>query len=305
MIFQKGTEILDRTYEQVQDRDVLQGLEDCRRGLLTYRTELGPQLWKRFATERFPQHPLLPVLHQSPFSRHSYIKPRGYPGDALLLDYIYGEVAPPETTAVGHAILDWEIRRASCNSVRARRDLLTRRIDETGVRVERPRIMSIACGHLREARASRVVQERRFERFLALDQDPESIALVQRELGGHGVETMVGGVRGIIAGKIAPTEMDLVYAAGLYDYLADPIARRLTASMFGMLRPGGRLLIANFHPDLEDRAGLETTMDWWLIYRNETDVYRLMDEIPSEQIGELDLFRDEHENIVFMEITRA
>ena len=49
-------------------------------------------------------------------------------------------------------------------------------------------------------------------------------------------------------------------------------ARRLTARLFEMARPGGRLFIANFHPETPGSVCMEAWMDWWLIYRTETQV---------------------------------
>ena len=59
--------------------------------------------------------------------------------------------------------------------------------------------------------------------------------------------------------KIRCSDPDLIYAAGLYDYLGDAIAIQLTSRLLQMLAPGGggRLLIANFNPDLRDIGYLE------------------------------------------------
>jgi extracellular factor (EF) 3-hydroxypalmitic acid methyl ester biosynthesis protein len=113
-----------------------------------------------------------------------------------------------------------------------------------------------------------------------------------------------GSVRGVLAGKVAYKDLDLAYAAGLYDYLADPVAIQLTARLFAMLRPGGRLLVPNFNQSLRDMAYLEAFMDWWLIYRDDGDMARLLGAIPESEIAGERLFRDRHGNITFLEVTR-
>jgi hypothetical protein len=60
---------------------------------------------------------------------------------------------------------------------------------------------------------------------------------------------------------------DLVYAAGILDYLPDALARGLCAALRGLLRPGGELLVANFLPGSKSTGYMEAFLDWWLLYR--------------------------------------
>jgi hypothetical protein len=57
------------------------------------------------------------------------------------------------------------------------------------------------------------------------------------------VEPVKGSVRQILAGKFNPGQYDFVYAAGLFDYLAAPVAAALTRRIFDMTAPGGQMLI--------------------------------------------------------------
>ena len=116
---------------------------------------------------------------------------------------------------------------------------------------------------MREAELSSALAEGRIGEFLALDQDPQSLAHVQRELGEKGVQTVQSSVRAILAEKTGFENMNLIYAAGLYDYLSDRVAARLTRLMFDMLAPGGRLVIANFAPCLPEVGYMETFMAWY------------------------------------------
>ena len=99
--------------------------------------------------------------------------------------------------------------------------------------------------------------------------------------------------------------MDLVYAAGLFDYLPDSLARRLTRRMFEMLRPDGRLLLANFAPDSAGREYMEAFMHWNLIYRDEDEVEALAVGLPAERISARRVFRDFAGNIVYLDIRRS
>ena len=99
--------------------------------------------------------------------------------------------------------------------------------------------------------------------------------------------------------------LDLVYAAGLYDYLSQPFATRLTRIMFEMLRPGGKLLIANFMPDHRDAGYMKTFMQWPLIYRNESQLNDVSKEISDAKIDYKNIFLEENGNIVFLELRKS
>jgi len=250
-------------------------------------------------------HPITRLIFQDPFTDHSFRKPRGYPGDAALLDFIYGFTPmPPGTSAMGTAVFEFNRERQAPRSVRSRAEILAREIDETAAQTESPRILSIACGHLREAGLSKAVMEGRIGEFIALDQDPLSLAEVERAYASRGVRTVQESVRAILAGKARFTGLNLVYAAGLYDYLSERVAARLTRLMFDMLAPGGRLLIANFAPCLNDIGYIESYMGWKLIYREPQEMIALARDIASSEWKSHRLFWDEHESIVFLEIIK-
>ena len=189
-------------------------------------------------------------------------------------------------------------------SLRARRDLLSQMIDQASERTARARILSLACGHLREAQRSHAVRRGDIEQFIALDQDQLSLAVVEREQGRQGVVTVCDTVLSVLSGERVFRDFDFVYAAGLFDYLPDAMATRLTTRMFEMLRPGGNLLLANFVPGSQGRGYTEAFMDWWLIHRDEADLHSLATEIPKADIARLRSFQDELGNIAYLELEK-
>ncbi len=300
----KGSALLDKACEGIQSGEVEQSLSELKDSLLDYRAELGPELWSEFAKQHFSEHPIRKIVHQSPFSHRSYTRPRGYAGDAVTLDYIYGDLSPNGLSPFAERVFNWERATPSAEAVRGRRDLLARYIDEAAAATQTPSILAIACGHLRELRLTKAWKQKQSMNFTALDQDQESLTVL-RESYGSDVNVVPGSVRSLIAGKQHFADQDLVYAAGLYDYLPLPVARRLTALMFQMLKPGGRLLVANFHPGLIDIGAMETTMNWWLIYRNESEMAELTGEIENAQIAEQKIFRDQGDNLVYLDLKRG
>ena len=276
------------------------GLQHVLDGL---RRDAHPEAWRTVATTVVQSHPVLHLIHESPFSRRAFEKPRGYAGDAHTLDLAYRMAQiPAETTATGRRVSECELESGTCRGIRARLDLMVEAIDQVAGEQEHARILSVACGHMREAQRSRAVAEDRVAELIAFDQDEESLRRISSEQPrAHAVQ---GSVRAIVTGAARWADLDFIYSAGLYDYLSDRFAAALTQSLFSMLRPGGRLLLANMTP--ETNAGyLEACMDWWMTYRDEEAMCRLADVLPSNQIASSRLFRDHTRHIVFLELRRA
>ncbi|HEY2587045.1 MAG TPA: hypothetical protein VGI81_14965 [Tepidisphaeraceae bacterium] len=297
--------MLDECYRLLTSGQVRAGMDLLMDRLSRLRRAHGSEQWDVVFLAEAIRHPISRLIWQDPFTDHSFRKPRGYPGDAALLDYIYGRTGIPEgTSELGEAIFQVNRDRQAPRSVRSRAQILARAIDEAAARFDSPRILSIACGHLREAEMSSAVMDGRVGELIALDQDPLSLAEVDRAYGAKGVRPVQQSVRNIIAGKTDYRDLHLVYAAGLYDYLSDRVAARLTELMFDMLAPGGSLLVANFAPCVEDLGYIESYMGWKLIYREPEQMTALAAGIPSSQWKSHRLFWDEHESIIFLEITK-
>lgn len=264
------------------------------------RRAMLPDEWKRFVAD-CRAHVLCTLVHQDPFTRWSFQKPRGYPGDASLLDLIYGEPEAADSirssSPLGQSIFARNRNVPSCRAVRYRKALLTERLRS----LAGGRVLSVACGHLREMRP--VDSEGLY--LTAFDSDERSLEEVRRTLGKERVATIRGSIRNIVAGRFSEAGFDFVYAAGLYDYLGTPLAQRLTQMLFEKLRSGGTLLIANFTPATEDVGYMEAYKDWWLIFRDEAEMLEIVRAVPRGEVASLRIYRDPDRHIVFTELTRG
>ncbi len=294
--------------QRVEDvAETMTGIFFVLNGMRQYVPETS---WKQFATSECRQHPLMNLLHQDPLSARVFKKPRGYAGDAEMLDLIYAVEdgfdipALQSCSELGRQIYAYTSNAESARAVRTRRCIISEKVNELATRTPRPHILSLACGHLREAKRCPALLEGRIGRYVAVDQDKESLAVVEHEMGALGVETLAASVRDVLKGRVTLTGFDLVYATGLYDYLTEPVARRLSEILFGMLNPGGRLLIANFMPNIANAGYMEAYMDWWLIYRTESELLRLTEALPDEQVETVNLFIEEKKNIALLEVER-
>ena len=274
---------------------------------LQERRENDPQDWPAYA-QSCVSHPVCSLLHQDPFTYRAFAKPRGYAGDAVMMDYIYGlgeaGQAARDATPLGRAIFQYMGTRPSAKAVRYRRQLLAELIDRVAEHGG-SRVLAIAAGHLREVEFSAAVQTGKLQEFVAFDQDEASLSVVAREYAHLGVRTVPGSVRHILAGKANLGQYDFVYAAGLFDYLSGPAAAALTCRMFEMTRPGGLMLIPNFLTGIRDVGYMESFMDWHLIYRNHADMQALANALPRSAVADSQIFDESEDTITFLLVSKA
>ena len=280
-------------------------LEKLRATLGELRRNGTGDTWE-IVTAWLRTHPVWTLILQDPMIRRSNEKPRGYPGDAVLIDYIYGagavaqEIASLPTQAA--VIHDFITSAAAPRAVRYRRQFAAQVIDEVALlRGAGTRVVSLAAGHLREAELSAAAIAGHVA-FVAIDQDPESLETIRRSAGSIAVETIEGSVRQILGGKLRIPDADLVYALGLFDYLLQPAAKRLTELMLEAVRPGGVLLIPNFLPDIGDIGWMESFMDWKLIYRRDAEMLDLLGD--WNLVSRAEIHRDPDHNITFLKVYR-
>lgn len=276
------------------------------KGLRILRRESSRGEWKKLI-DLGRDHSLRRIVHEDPFTRRAFQKPRGYAGDAVMMDYIYGreeDWTRPTASVVGQAIFEYTTSAPASEGVRERRCHIAERLDRLGSQSRGRHVLAVACGHLREANLCSAVRRGRFTRFLALDADPQSLDEVGTRYGRFGIKPIQANVRRMLSGRTDLGSFDLIYSTGLYDYLTDSMARRLTNNLFRDLRPGGHLLIANFLPEIRDIGYMEMFMDWHLIYRDRTEMLSLADSIPESEVKEIRLRSEDNQNIVFLEITK-
>lgn len=267
--------------------------------------------WDKVILPAARAHPIRGIIHECPFTAHAFNRPRGYPGDAGLIDFVYRHAAarPAEAAATetGRAVMEVAVNVPGCQAVRRRRDILARHIDEVAAARERPEVLAVACGHLREAEISTAVQEGRLGRFVAIDQDERSLAVAASaaNAGATSIDARNITVRHLLARQRPLGLFDLVYAAGLYDYLDARVAARLTSVLFNLLKPGGRLLVPNFRTGVREEGYMEVYMDWKLIYRSRSEIEAFAGEIEPDRIAGTRYFEDESGLIGYLEIERV
>lgn len=298
---------MDAAFQQINSGHLFGGMARLVSVLTDTRRRLSGADWSDFVKTRVMTHPVRELVHTDPFTYRAFSKPRGYAGDAVMMDYIYG-YTPPEVcglSAPSQRLFEYCTNTAAPEAVRFRRRILAETIDAAAARAGRPiDVVALAAGHLREADLSSAVKTG-LAHITAIDQDEESLDVVKNAYAQYGVQTAPASVRHVLAGRTRMPASDLSYTAGLYDYLPDAAATRLTTVMFEALRPGGTLLLANFLPDIADLGYMESLMDWHLIYRSDDEMLALARDIARSSLAAVEQFKDPFDNITFLRLTKA
>lgn len=261
----------------------------------TTRARLGAQT----------QTELLPYVLLSDSAERWYSKPRGYAGDFISIERYYqnkssgsGRLGP----AIDRAFLDLP----ASNAVRNRLGLL---IDQIGESVETAegdvtKVTSLACGPARELfDYYDECEQPKGLRTTLIDMDLQALAFVADKRDRRGLkkqmrliaENLIYLAAGRSRSDLEP--QDLIYSVGLIDYLADKHVVALINFCHDNLRPGGRLILGNFHPSNPEKAMMDYLVDWRLNHRTEDDLHRLYEQSKFGKPCTRILWEDQHINL--------
>ena len=226
------------------------------------------------------QRAILSEMRRSELGARMYDKPRGYAGDFETIALMY-RGSPSGSSPVG-LVLDEALRaQAACHAVVHRRGLLAEEIGRTMAEAHgrRAQVTSLACGPAAELFDVLSGPEGGALAATCIDIDADALEHVRRRLAASGAAMRLeqGNLVHLAFGrqKIAIPPQDLVYSVGLIDYFSDKFVVKLLDWIHGLLRPGGRVILGNFHPDNSSRGLMEIVFEWNLIHRTEADMDRL------------------------------
>jgi extracellular factor (EF) 3-hydroxypalmitic acid methyl ester biosynthesis protein len=238
-------------------------------------------------------HPLHARLMEDPYSARAASKPRGYSGDAELIDFAYDRRAPDGTAELATQMFNHSINFQASEGVRRRRDYAEQRLSQAWAKGKR--ICALACGHLREA--DPLIGED-LGNITVVDQDPLSLDVVRANHGETVNIVEANVIHYLRAAAKTGEKFDLIYTLGLTDYFDERAMSLLHRLMKACLAPRGEIMLANFLPGHLAIGWMDAVMDWHLIYRDEADMERHAAEIGMTART----FRDATDSIVFCEM---
>jgi hypothetical protein len=257
------------------------------------RREIGfgaPAPWR--AASRYFHDRFGALIDLSPFAARCFHKPLGYAGDFEMMNMVYRDESLGDTLfgrSLSRVVLDSHAARA----VRHRAHYLAGKITAAiaGSGRHRPaRILSVAAGPAMELQQilrsdPALVRADRVEITL-LDQDAGALTHAREQISALAAQAHVDvtlrcintSIRTVIAEGLHGS-YDLIYSAGLFDYLTDRTARAAGGRLAAALAPGGHALIGNFAVANPTRPLMELILDWPLQHRSATDLRQLFGDI--------------------------
>ncbi len=250
--------------------------------------------------KQFAQRELHPLLMVSPFVHRCFTKPLGYAGDYEMLMML---LADPHQGQNAYA---WLVNRHMVTSAPGlaygnRITMLVEHIREESRRVRRtlhrPLVgMTIGCGPVNEIqRFMREDETATGSIFSLMDFNQPTIDFARSRVEEVGRETgrqveatyMHKSIHELLqeARGRRPsfgTTYDIIYCAGLFDYLSDRICSGLTDLFYRQLNPGGLVIVTNVAHSRPILGYMEMLLEWYLIYRSGDDMLRLR-KGPGEQ----------------------
>jgi extracellular factor (EF) 3-hydroxypalmitic acid methyl ester biosynthesis protein len=264
----------------------------------------------------FAQRELHPLLLCDPFLHRSFTKPLGYAGDYQMVNMILGKTEA-SLNAYARVISGFNLRSAPAaahrNRIRILRNVLRREARRRAGEGHRLRVLNIGCGPAGE-----------LVRFLEQDDvsdtcdltlvdfNEETLAHAERSLrtaiekgGRRAALRMVHQsihelLEAAATGKTGTMgEYDLVYCAGLFDYLSDRVCRKLTHLYCRWTAPGGVVVATNVHARNPIRCYMEHIAEWYLVHRDEQQLERFAPEGAASRV-----FSDPTGVNIFLEVHR-
>lgn len=233
-------------------------------------------------------------LEVSPIHKRCRDKPLGYAGDYQVIDWIYTH----ETASKGKARTFDEMFHTyeGAEAVRNRKkwfvDKCLELSNSTNKQLE---VLDLGCGPCRDVMEAYIASGNgRNMHFHCVDHEPEALDYAKKLLASieyqDNIQLDCTNVFRIKTDK----KYDLIWSAGLFDYLDDRIAALLIKKMWRHLKDGGQFVFGNFSPKNPAREGMGLALKWYLIHRTAEELVKIVRisgvpfrevEIESEELG--------------------
>jgi extracellular factor (EF) 3-hydroxypalmitic acid methyl ester biosynthesis protein len=217
-------------------------------------------------------------IEKSPLHKRTRKKPLGYAGDFLLIDWIYTKKV--KGSGIGELFDEMFHLYEAAIAVRNRKEFFINKCKELAdSNVDQINILDIGCGSCRDIVDAHTMCDNgtRFY-YHCVDHEKEAINYAKKLLKNARISDRVQLDCCNAFQLRTKKQYDLIWSAGLFDYLSNRTAKLLIRKLWKNLKPGGQLIFGNFSPTNPTRTGMELIGKWYLIHRSSHELLKLCDE---------------------------
>ncbi|HLN20426.1 MAG TPA: class I SAM-dependent methyltransferase [Bacteroidales bacterium] len=217
---------------------------------------------------------IAPILNENTLIGHAYVKPFGYPGDFLLIDYIYNRKINEDTK-----YRNWDVffqDQHGANAVRNRKDYFVNYCRNISESKKNPKVLILGSGPGSDVHEFINQYPDTHISFDLLDFDQAAIDYSKEKNRQHSGKINYLRINALRYNSLKL--YDLVWSAGLFDYFKDKHFNFLVRKYYHCLTEDGEMVISNFSTRNPTKKLMEHLSDWYLNLRTESDLYRIASE---------------------------
>jgi extracellular factor (EF) 3-hydroxypalmitic acid methyl ester biosynthesis protein len=224
----------------------------------------------------------------------TFRKPLGYAGDYEMVNMMVRD--PIEGPSLFAKVLNVFFLStppvvAHRNRIEYLKSILLQEVARVARQGRSAKIFNLGCGPAKEIQDFIAMSDlSALANFTLLDFNEETLAhtggILHELMNRHGRRPKVQMVRKAVAqvlkeaskpsSALLSSDYDLVYCAGLFDYMPETVCQQLMEVFYRMLAPGGLLVATNVELGNPSRNWMEFSVDWHLIYRDYNGMFRIL-----------------------------
>ncbi|MDP8298041.1 MAG: methyltransferase domain-containing protein [Candidatus Orphnella occulta] len=255
-----------------------------------------------------------PLGYKGRVVKRAFDKPRGYPGDYLMIEAVYDNKSISK--GIGSSCDMYFLNDRYATAVRNRKDLMRQKLihflsNSDAVQIN---VLNIACGSCREIDeifSAKSIPDRKYK-FTLIDHDDEALLFSKKALSSSKskkieLEFLQHDISNYIKEQDRYVKIlgkqDLVYSIGLADYLPDRILKKLILFCSKLLKPKGSLILAHKDKDAYKPVSTDWWCDWTFYPRNEDKLLNIIKECGMGTF-DISIDREKSKTIIFITLTK-
>ena len=233
------------------------------------------------------RHVMWPWIKDSYFVSTGLLKPKGFPGDYIIVESMYDGNA--KTMEMGYVYDTIFLNSQLCQGLRNRKDQMKQIIKNylNNNKGKRLNILNVGCGGSRELRELPIQNMGEGLTIYLMDFDTDATSFSIRHIRPNAAKAdlipLNVDVRDLgdknKSDKFQINKCDLVYSIGLFDYLSDKIIISLLNKLLSIMKDNALLVVA--HKDFKhyDPAVSDWFCDWKYFPRTQPDFEGLINKL--------------------------